>query len=120
MGVDVASFIMATNTHLSSLMRREKDENCWAVDLPRSPSALKLCHSVTALLEFLLSSNSVLRANANSSVKGETCSKCVKASVTKMHMINLVFDPVRGPELPFHFKSLEHIAFLCHLELLNN
>lgn len=35
-------------------------------------------------------------------------------------MINLVFDPIRGPELPFHFKSLEHIACFCRLELLNN
>lgn len=54
MGVDVASFMMAMNTHLSSLMRREKDENCWVVDLPRSPSALKLYHSVTALLRVFI------------------------------------------------------------------
>lgn len=32
----------------------------------------------------------------------------------------LGFDPVRVPELPFHFKSLEHIACFCHLELFNN
>lgn len=32
----------------------------------------------------------------------------------------LGFRPLRGPELPFHFKSLEHIACFCHLELFNN
>lgn len=54
LGVDVASFIMAVSTHLSCLLRREKDENCWVVDLPRSPSALKFCHSVTALLRVFI------------------------------------------------------------------
>lgn len=49
-GMDLASAITLMNTHLSCLLRREKIENCWLVDLPRSPSALKFCHSVTALL----------------------------------------------------------------------
>lgn len=51
--VDLASSVMLMNTHLSCLLWREKVEKCWVVDFPRSPSAQKFCHSVTALLRAL-------------------------------------------------------------------